>query len=273
VEIRNGIHRYEVTYKEDGKVHDDIKLSYIGLTDNEVRVLRSIFTLAPQLSENFSLTSPADLEDVDVFLVDADDSRAIAKWKQIKRGNDLAMSLMLSSQGESAEGDVTLQRPIRVQKLIAALDDIIQEQTQTQTNDPTLISEPEVCVLIVDDSYPVRKYMEHKLSELVQEPLQMSFAASGEEAINKVNNKDYDIIFLDVMMEGVDGYKVCRAIKAARKAYIVMLTSKKSPFDKVRATMSGCDAYVIKPPSDENLVKEVKKCIQNRNRNQALGLV
>jgi twitching motility two-component system response regulator PilG len=270
VEIRNGIGSNEVTNKEDDKVHEDIKLSYIGLTDNEVRVLKSIFALAPQLSENFSLTSPADLEDVDVFLVDADDTQAMARWKQIKQGNDLAMSLMLSSQGESAEGDVTLQRPIRVQKLIAALDDIIQEQTQT--NHSTLNSEPEVRVLIVDDSYPVRKYMEHKLSELVREPLQMSFAASGEEAIDKVNNKNYDIIFLDVMMEGVDGYKVCRAIKAARKAYIVMLTSKKSPFDRVRGTMSGCDAYVTKPPSDESLLNQVKKCIQNRNRMQALGL-
>ena len=251
-------------------MHDDIKLSYIGLTDNEVRVLRSIFTLAPQLSENFSLISPTDLEDVDVFLVDADDDQAIARWKQIKQGNDLAMSLMLSSQGESVDGDVTLQRPIRVQRLIAALDDIIQEHTQT--NYTNTKAEPEVCVLIVDDSFPVRKYMEHKLSELVEEPLQMSFAASGEEAIDKVNKKNYDIIFLDVMMEGVDGYKVCRAIKSSRKAYIVMLTSKKSPFDKVRGTMSGCDAYMTKPPSDESLIKEVKKSIQNRNRMQALGL-
>jgi two-component system cell cycle response regulator len=255
---------------ERNKVHDDIKLSYLGLTDNEVRVLKSIFTLAPQLSENFSLTSPSDLEEVDVFLVDADDPQAIARWRQIKQKNDLAMSLMLSSQGESAEGDVTLQRPIRVQKLIAALDDIIAEQTQSSYT--TLISEPEVCALIVDDSYPVRKYMEHKLSELIKEPMKLSFAASGEEAIDRVNAKNYDIIFLDVMMEGVDGYKVCKAIKASKKAYIVMLTSKKSPFDKVRGTMSGCDAYVTKPPSDECLVKEVQKCIQRRNRNQAKGL-
>ena len=251
-------------------MHDDIKLSYIGLTENEVRVLRSIFTLAPQLSENFSLTSPTELEDVDVFLVDADDSQSVARWKKIKRRNGLAMSLMLSSESESADGDVTLQRPIRVQKLIAALDDILQEQTQT--NNSSMVAEPEVCVLIVDDSYPVRKYMEHKLSELIKEPLEMSFAASGEEAIDKVNKKNYDIIFLDVMMEGVDGYKVCRAIKSSRKAYIVMLTSKKSPFDKVRGTMSGCDAYMTKPPSDENLIKEVKKSILNRDRMHAMGL-
>lgn len=251
-------------------MHDDIKLSYIGLTDNEIRVLRSIFTLAPQLSEKFSLTPPDQLDEVDVFLVDADDPQALARWNKVRNTNGLATSLMLSDQAEVTEGDVVLQRPIRVQRLIAALDDILQEQTQT--NNPNMIAEPEVCVLIVDDSYPVRKYMEHKLGELIREPLQLSFAASGEEAISKVNNKKYDIIFLDVMMEGVDGYKVCKAIKASKKAYIVMLTSKKSPFDKVRGTMSGCDAYVTKPPSDECLVREVKKCIRFRDRNQALGL-
>jgi twitching motility two-component system response regulator PilG len=255
---------------ERRKVHDDIKLSYIGLTDNEVRVLRSIFTLAPQLNERFSLTPPDQLDEVDVFLVDADDPQVVERWNRIKRANSLAMSLMLSNQAETVEGDVVLQRPIRVQRLIAALDDILQEQTLTNSTD--FMAEPEICVLIVDDSYPVRKYMEHKLAELIKEPLQLSFAASGEEAISKVNSKKYDIIFLDVMMEGVDGYKVCRAIKASRTTYIVMLTSRKSPFDKVRGTMSGCDAYVTKPPSDECLVREVKKCIQFRDRKQALGL-
>ena len=255
---------------ESDTLHDDIKLSYLGLSEKEVRVLKSIFTLAPQLSENFSLTDPDQLDDVDVFLVDADDPQVLEKWKQIKRANSLATSLMLSSRDDIPDGDVILQRPIRVQKLIAALDDIIQEQTQTSNSGK--LSEPEVTVLIVDDSYPVRKYMEHKLSELIKHPLKLSFAASGEEAITKVNSRRFDIIFLDVMMEGVDGYKVCKAIKASRKAYIVMLTSKKSPFDKVRGTMSGCDAYVTKPPTDECLIKEVQKCIQNRDRNQALGL-
>ena len=250
-------------------MHDDIKLSYIGLSDNEVRVLKSIFTLAPQLSEKFSLTPPDQLDEVDVFLVDADDERAVSTWQRIRQNNDLASSLMLSSDASSVDGDVVLQRPIRVQRLIAALDDILKEQTQTSGS--AQASEDTVSALIVDDSYPVRKYMEHKLGELIKGPLQLSFAASGEEAISKVNSRQYDIIFLDVMMEGVDGYKVCKAIKASKKVYIVMLTSKKSPFDKVRGTMSGCDAYVTKPPSDECLVREVQKCIEHRDRLVAQG--
>jgi twitching motility two-component system response regulator PilG len=66
------------------------------------------------------------------------------------------------------------------------------------------------------------------------------------------------------MMEGLDGYKTCKTIKSNGDSYIVMLTSKKSPFDKVRGTMSGCDAYVTKPPSDERLAEEIQKFMSRR---------
>ena len=243
-------------------MHDGIKLSYIGLTEQEIRVLKSIFTLAPQLSENYSLTSPSRLQEADVILVNADNPESIGEWKKISRVNNLTSSLMLSDLGDVEGEEVTLQRPIRVQKLIAALEDIVHEQTSFNIKEPG--SAPDVTALIVDDSFPVRKYMEHKLNELIDVPIKLSFAGSGEEAIDKAMKKTYDIIFLDVMMDGVDGYKACKTIKAHNNAYIVMLTSKKSPFDKVRGTMSGCDAYVTKPPTDERLIEEVQKCLKRR---------
>ena len=70
--------------------------------------------------------------------------------------------------------------------------------------------------------------------------------------------------YLDVVMEGVDGYKVCKQIKSQHDVHIAMLTSKKSPFDKVRGTMSGCDAYVTKPPTDQRLKEEIEKSIHHR---------
>jgi hypothetical protein len=53
-------------------MHDEINLSYIGLSELEVRVLKSIFTLAPQLNENYLLISPDRLDEADVILVNAD---------------------------------------------------------------------------------------------------------------------------------------------------------------------------------------------------------
>jgi len=245
-------------------VHEELQLSYVGLSELEVRVLKSIFTLAPQLNENVALTSPEQVEQADVILVNADHPESMRVWQTIKQKNDLCTSLMLTDREESVDGDFVLQRPIRVQKLISALEDIVE---QTSIQFPGSSGEPELCVLVVDDSFPVRKYMEHKLGELVDVPIKLHLAQNGEEAMNKVSRVACDIIFLDVMMDGVDGYKVCKTIKSQQNPYIVMLTSKKSPFDKVRGTMSGCDAYVTKPPTDERLVEEIRKCLDRRARN------
>ena len=244
-------------------MHDEINLSYIGLSDLEVRVMKSIFTLAPQLNENYSLITPDRIDEADVILVNADDADAVGKWNRLSSKNRVTTSLMLTDDEALSDGDFKLRRPIRVQKLIAALEDIVS-QTQTSLDLDEADAGDEMRILVVDDSFPVRKYMEHKLQELARVPLAISFAADGEEAISLAGRGSYDIIFLDVMMEGVDGYRACKTIKANGDAYIVMLTSKKSPFDKVRGTMSGCDAYVTKPPSDERLVEEIEKCLARR---------
>jgi twitching motility two-component system response regulator PilG len=244
-------------------MHDEINLSYIGLSELEVRVLKSIFTLAPQLNENYLLISPDRLDEADVILVNADSPDTVQKWNLLSQKNELITSLMLTDNEHLSHGDFKLQRPIRVQKLVAALEEIV-DQTRSSFEVPDSDSDTSTRILVVDDSFPVRKYMEHKLNELVKFPINISFAASGEEAIDLTSRGKYDLIFLDVMMEGVDGYKTCKTIKSNRKAYIVMLTSKKSPFDKVRGTMSGCDAYVTKPPSDERLVEEIRKFLLTR---------
>ncbi len=239
-------------------MHDEILLSYIGLSVLEVKVLKSIFVLAPKLNENYTLIPPRHIVKADVILVNADDPDAIRKLKILSQTNKVTASLMLSNQENLSDGDITVQRPIRVQKLITALEEIVEKTSTDITESGDSI---DMRILVVDDSYPVRKYMEHKLTELIPASTKIYFASSGEEAITRVGQQSYDLIFLDVMMEGMDGYKVSRIIKAKTKSYIVMLTSKKSPFDKIRGTLSGCDAYITKPPADERLVDEINKCL------------
>lgn len=246
-------------------MHDGTYLSYLGLTELETKVLKSIFTLAPQLKENYTLIPAEQIEHADLILVNGDDPIAIRIWTDLRQDNRLLSSLMLTDSAEVVGSANTLQRPIRVQKLIAALENIIDQSTLDFDEDK---SEPSALdILVVDDSFPVRKYMEHKLGELAEFPINLSFATNGEEAIHRTARHDYDLIFLDVMMEGVDGYKVCKQIKADNGAYVIMLTSKKSPFDKVRGTMSGCDAYITKPPTDERLADELRKS-QVRHKEQ-----
>lgn len=243
-------------------MHDGINLCYIGLTELEIRVLKSIFALAPQLNENYTLLPPIQLAEADLVLVNIDDSATIRRWTELKQENHLLVSLLLTNSTNLNSDDRNIQRPIRVQKLIEALEDIVDRTSiEFESSESTM----ELCILVVDDSYPVRKYMEHKLIDLMQMPVDIHFASSGEEAIRKTPKKNYDMIFLDVMMEGMDGYKACKSIKSSGgDAYVVMLTSKKSPFDKVRGTMSGCDAYLTKPPADERLREVIQKCISQR---------
>jgi len=101
--------------------------------------------------------------------------------------------------------------------------------------------------LVVDDSTTLQRLMDLTLQPL---GVDVEFAARGDDAIALALNKHYDVIFLDVMLPGADGYQVCKIIKRdphAKHVPVIMLTSKDSAFDKVRGIMAGTDAYLTKP--------------------------
>ena len=108
-------------------------------------------------------------------------------------------------------------------------------------------------VLAVDDSPLMRTFLQNKLAPYGIQP---EFAASGEEALFKISKQHYDLIFLDVMLPGMDGYDVCKMIKKNKDnalMKVVMLTSKDKTFDKIRGTMAGCDGYLTKPVDELKL--------------------
>lgn len=101
--------------------------------------------------------------------------------------------------------------------------------------------------LVVDDSSTMRRLMDITLGQL---GLSVEFADCGTDALNLVRDRPYSIVFLDVVLPDVDGYRVCKGIKGdkrTRSTPVVMLTSRDSAFDKVRGKMSGADTYLIKP--------------------------
>jgi len=111
----------------------------------------------------------------------------------------------------------------------------------------------------------VREFMKNKLAAF---NFNVDYAENGEQAIGYTGQKHYTCIFLDVVMPGIDGYQVCKLIKSnksAQKTAVVMLTSKDSPFDKIRGSMSGCDAYLTKPVDEEKLLETISKFLQPRN--------
>lgn len=116
-------------------------------------------------------------------------------------------------------------------------------------------------ILVVDDSDVALKFMQNRLTRY---GFRTHLARSGEEALTLVSSKRYKFVFLDVMMDGLDGYQTCRAIKQrkdplARPPVVVMLTSRGGSIDKIRGGLAGCDGFLTKPLNEVELLKILSK--------------
>lgn len=112
-------------------------------------------------------------------------------------------------------------------------------------------------VLVVDDYSPAKQLLAASLSSFPQIG-EIDYASSGEEALGKVSNSKYDIIFLDVTMPGLDGFETCariRDIKGYGMTPIIMVTGNNAPGNSFKGTISGCSGYVTKPIQQESFRK------------------
>ena len=108
-------------------------------------------------------------------------------------------------------------------------------------------------VLVVDDSLSVRTQMELCLR---LHDLKVDLAPDAEVALELADQEEYDLIFLDIVLPEMDGYKACKLLRsqpATRLTPVIMLTGKSSTFSKVRGVMAGCDRYITKPVDAEEL--------------------
>ena len=108
--------------------------------------------------------------------------------------------------------------------------------------------------LVVDDSHLLRSHMELLLSAY---GLDAEFVEDAEAALLLARSKPFDIIFLDVMLPEMDGYTACKLLKKSMPATppvpVVLLTSKRSPFNKMHGALVGCDKYLTKPLNPSKL--------------------
>ncbi len=117
-------------------------------------------------------------------------------------------------------------------------------------------------VLVVDDILPNVKLLEAKLTSEYYDVLT---ATSGEEALRKIEQDSPDIILLDVMMPGMDGFEVCRRIKGnPRTAHlpVVMVTALTDSTDRVRGLEAGADDFLSKPVNDTALMARVRSLVR-----------
>lgn len=110
-------------------------------------------------------------------------------------------------------------------------------------------------ILVVDDEKPIVDIL---CFNLQKEGYAVSAAYDGHEAIKKAFDEKPDLILLDVMLPGVDGFGVCKSIRSKMKTPIIMLTAKDDEVDKVLGLELGADDYVTKPFSMRELLARIK---------------
>ncbi len=81
---------------------------------------------------------------------------------------------------------------------------------------------------------------------------------SGDTGLDKALKNDFDLIILDLMLPGIDGFEICRRIREQKNIPVLMVSAKKEDIDKIRGLGMGADDYITKPFSPSELVARVK---------------
>ncbi|WP_456427731.1 response regulator [Rhodocaloribacter sp.] len=119
----------------------------------------------------------------------------------------------------------------------------------------------DINILVVDDEEDVVEIISHFLS---QEGFTVHKAYDGEEALSKAT-PDIDLIILDIMLPGLDGYEVCRRLRSRVETEtipIIFLSAKTEEEDQVKGLMVGGDAYLTKPVSPQVILANVKAVLR-----------
>ena len=117
-------------------------------------------------------------------------------------------------------------------------------------------------VMIVDDDPSIAELISLYLMKECYDTLTVE---DGEEALSKFPIYKPDIVLLDLMLPGIDGYQVCRQLRMNSDVPVIMLSAKGEVFDKVLGLELGADDYIIKPFDSKELVARVKAVLRRYN--------
>lgn len=276
--------------------NDQYLVDVIGFNPTERAMLTSVFALAARRDPGFAQYDPASAAAPDLYLVDIDDPAALGEFRALNRRGSLP-AVLVASPGHGG-GQAVLERPLQWASLLQALEDAVVDEDETmpvplepvrdtsssrhhragapinRTPAPgQLLDTSDIkralgdTVLVVDDNATVRMFMQAKLAPF---KFEIDFAETGEEAVGLTGTREYACVFLDVVMPGIDGYQVCKLIKANKQAIkktaVVMLTSRSSPFDKLRGSLAGCDEYLTKPLDEDRLLEVIAKFLPSSRK-------
>ena len=257
-----------------------------GVSGKDARMVEIVVSRAPNLKYQYQLVQASNAMQCDIILVDAQAPTAASELEVLRQRFGNVTAVFISDDGTRGDSVHRIVRRSLLLHILRTLDSISAGQMKN-----VAVSAPEIprsnpvnpaqerpaapvapvaneprkleplAALIVDDSLTVRTQLQGALDRI---GVKGALAENGESALKAIQLKRFDIIFLDVIMPGMDGYALCRQIKSApatRATPVVMLTSRSSPFDRARGALAGCDTYLTKPIDLKSFYRAVDKVL------------
>jgi len=289
--------------KQTGKI---FQVAIVGAGANDLEIFSRIFGITryrPRsyhlkvVSENSSIGELSSAASADIYVVNLHNTHAVHCWHRLsalipieRRKPVLKISKVIPSSENGSE--FTIAWPINPAKLLQTLDNYtirhlhfypefeIGSETEPSTTtiknlkaisltahaQQELHHENPLRVLVADDSLAVRRQLKMEFDVL---DAQVSLVEDGEAAVKAAEQQTFDVIFMDVVMPGMDGYSACKHIrrtKLNKQTPVVMLTSRSSKFDKLKGVLAGCDTYLTKPVNHNEFTAVTQKHISKKWR-------
>lgn len=130
-------------------------------------------------------------------------------------------------------------------------------------------------LLIVEDNDQLRRMLSRFLSS---EGYQIFEAETGEKALEFFEKKEVDLILLDIMLPGIDGFEVCQTIRMTSMVPIIMITAKSEDHDKILGLDVGADDYIVKPFSNKEIAARIRAIMRRvephqKSKDKFTGLI
>jgi putative two-component system response regulator len=238
------------------------------------RVLKEIGALIIKNIRQIDLAARYSSDVFEVVFVKSDIHSALVPLERIRQavekkyGGDPTISVGLASYPHDAATKDILTEKAHMALLQAKIGG--KNKIFFSEKEPPTVASRLPKILVVDD-----EPLNVKLLEAILRPLNYEVikAFSGEDALRIINKVDVDLVLLDVMMPHMDGYEVCRRLKAnevTRLIPVVMVTALGNVEDKIKGIEAGADDFLVKPPNKMELRTRTKSLVNLKKLNNNL---
>lgn len=275
-------------------------VAVVGVNEADLKILSRIFSITRYrqrcytliaVDENSSMSDLAKVKSADIQVVNVNSAAAVRCWQGIASSMNIkerrpVLKISKVTPTTATGSEFTISWPINPAKMLQVLDsytirhlhyypefaigselepcsttlkNIKAINATTRAKQQDVNAQKTIRVLVADDSLAVRRQLKIEFDIM---DAKLNLVADGEAAVKAAEEEQYDVIFLDVVMPGMDGYSVCKNIRKSKlnkKTPVVMLTSRSSSFDKLKGVLAGCDTYLTKPINHNEFTEITQK--------------